>query len=59
LFTSGSTGVSSRGAAEADGIRTTMNIYSDAVTEDMVQAHEKVVRLAMSRRTQRGSNGAN
>jgi hypothetical protein len=28
-------------------IRTTMNIYGDAVTEDMRQAHEKVVKLAM------------
>jgi hypothetical protein len=36
-----------------------MNIYGDAVSEDMVEAHEKVVRLAMSLRTQRGSNGAN
>ena len=30
-------------------IRTTMNIYGDAVTEDMRQAHEKVVRLALPR----------
>jgi hypothetical protein len=28
-------------------IRTTMNIYGDAVTEDMRSAHEKVVRLAV------------
>ena len=28
-------------------IRTTMNIYGDAVTEDMRLAHEKVVRLAI------------
>jgi integrase len=30
-------------------IRTTMNLYGDAVTEDMRQAHEKVVRLALPR----------
>jgi integrase len=30
-------------------IRTTMNIYGDAVTEDMRNAHEKVVRLALPR----------
>jgi integrase len=30
-------------------IRTTMNIYGDAATEDMRQAHEKVVQLALSR----------
>jgi hypothetical protein len=28
-------------------IRTTMNLYGDAATEDMWSAHEKVVRLAM------------
>jgi integrase len=28
-------------------IRTTMNVYGDAVSEDMRSAHEKVVRLAM------------
>jgi hypothetical protein len=28
-------------------IRTTMNLYGDAVTDDMRSAHEKVVRLAM------------
>ena len=30
-------------------IRTTMNIYGDAVTQDMRDAHEKVVRLAIPR----------
>jgi len=30
-------------------IRTTMNIYGDAVTEDMRLAHEKVVQLAISK----------
>ncbi len=30
-------------------IRTTMNIYGDAVTDDMRSAHEKIVRLALSR----------
>jgi len=30
-------------------IRTTMNIYGDAATADMREAHEKVVRLAMTR----------
>jgi integrase len=30
-------------------IRTTMNIYGDAVTDDMRSAHEKVVRLAIAR----------
>ena len=30
-------------------VRTTMNIYGDAVTEDMRSAHEKIVRLAMPR----------
>jgi len=29
-------------------IRTTMNIYGDAATADMREAHEKVVRLALS-----------
>jgi integrase len=28
-------------------IRTTMNIYGDAATSDMREAHEKVVRLAL------------
>ena len=28
-------------------IRTTMNVYGDAATEEMRSAHEKVVRLAM------------
>jgi hypothetical protein len=28
-------------------IRTTMNIYADAATEQERQAHEKVVRLAL------------
>ena len=31
------------------GIRTTMNIYGDAATADMREAHEKVVRLALPR----------
>ena len=30
-------------------IRTTMNIYGDALTDDMRSAHEKIVRLALSR----------
>ena len=30
-------------------IRTTMNIYGDAATADMREAHEKVVRLALPR----------
>jgi len=29
-------------------IRTTMNVYGDALTDDMRQAHEKVVRMAFS-----------
>jgi len=37
-------------------IRTTMNIYGDAVSEDMVAAHQKVVRLAMNQRTEPGQN---
>jgi integrase len=37
-------------------IRTTMNIYGDAVSEDMVEAHEKVVRLAMNAGTESGQN---
>ncbi len=37
-------------------IRTTMNIYGDAVSEDMVAAHEKVVRLAMNQRIEPGQN---
>ena len=28
-------------------IRTTMNIYGDAATEDMREAHNKIVRLAL------------
>jgi len=28
-------------------IRTRMNIYGDAVTEDMTRAHSKIVRLAL------------
>ena len=39
-------GVQQRLMRHAD-IRTTMNIYGDAVTEDMVQAHGKIVRLAL------------
>jgi len=39
-------GVQQRLMRHAD-IRTTMNIYGDAVTADMRSAHEKVVRLAM------------
>jgi integrase len=31
-------------------IRTTMNIYGDAATEEMRQAHEKVVRLVLTDR---------
>jgi hypothetical protein len=31
-------------------IRTTMNIYGDAASEEMRQAHEKVVKLAMLKR---------
>jgi integrase len=30
-------------------IRTTMNVYGDVVTDEMTQAHSKVVRLAVSR----------
>ena len=41
-------GVQQRLMRHAD-IRTTMNIYGDAVTEDMRSAHEKIVRLAMPR----------
>ena len=29
-------------------IRTTMNIYGDVVTDEMAQAHGKVVRMAMA-----------
>jgi integrase len=39
-------GVQQRLMRHAD-IRTTMNLYGDAVTADMRSAHEKVVRLAM------------
>ena len=41
-------GVQQRLMRHAD-IRTTMNIYGDAVTEDMRNAHEKIVRLALPR----------
>src|SRR5215470_16262896 len=30
-------------------IRTTMNVYGDVVTEEMAQAHSKVVRMALPR----------
>jgi len=33
------------------GIRTTMNIYGDVVTDEMQQAHSKVVSLAINDRT--------
>jgi len=48
-------GVQQRLMRHAD-IRTTMNIYGDAVTEDMAKAHGKVVRLALpeSNRSQDG-----
>ncbi|HEV2729846.1 MAG TPA: hypothetical protein VGV15_07425 [Terriglobales bacterium] len=39
-------GVRQRLMCHAD-IRTTMNTYGDAVTEDMLQAHSKIVRLAL------------
>ena len=39
-------GVQQRLMRHAD-VRTTMNIYGDALTDDMRSAHEKVVRLAM------------
>lgn len=39
-------GVQQRLMRHAD-IRTTMNIYGDAATEDMRQAHDKVVRMAL------------
>jgi integrase len=42
-------GVQQRLMRHAD-IRTTMNIYGDALTEDMRSAHEKVVRLAMHKK---------
>jgi integrase len=29
-------------------IRTTMNVYGDIVTDDMEQAHKKVVNLALN-----------
>jgi integrase len=39
-------------------IRTTMNIYGDVVTEDMIEADAKVVRMALaSPATQRGFKG--
>jgi len=41
-------GVQQRLMRHAD-IRTTMNIYGDAFTSDMQNAHEKVVRLVLSR----------
>jgi integrase len=31
------------------GIRTTLNIYGDVVTDEMAQAHSKVVHLAIPR----------
>lgn len=40
-------GVQQRLMRHAD-IRTTMNIYGDAVTDDMTKAHGKIVRLALS-----------
>jgi integrase len=39
-------GVQQRLMRHAD-IRTTMNVYGDAVTEDMAKAHSKIVRLAL------------
>jgi len=39
-------GVQQRLMRHAD-IRTTMNVYGDAVTQDMADAHGKVVRLAI------------
>jgi len=39
-------GVQQRLMRHAD-IRTTMNVYGDAATEDMAKAHSKVVRLAL------------
>jgi len=30
-------------------IRTTMNVYGDVVTDEMAQAHSKVVRLVLSK----------
>jgi integrase len=39
-------GVQQRLMRHAD-VRTTMNIYGDAMTEDMLQAHSKIVRLAL------------
>ena len=39
-------GVQQRLVRHAD-IRTTMNVYGDAATEDMAKAHSKVVRLAL------------
>jgi len=42
-------GVQQRLMRHAD-IRTTMNIYGDAATDDMRHAHEKVVRLALTDR---------
>ena len=38
-------------------IRTTMNIYGDAATEDMREAHTKVVRLALQERVNGTENG--
>jgi len=43
-----SVGVQQKLMRHAD-VRTTMNIYGDAVTQDMRDAHEKVVRLALPR----------
>ena len=42
------------------GIGTTVNIYGDAMTEDMAEAHAKVVGMALaSSATQRDTNSAN
>src|SRR6185369_10410791 len=35
-------------------IRTTMNVYGDVVTDEMAQAHSKVVRLALNGRETAG-----
>jgi hypothetical protein len=47
----GRRGNSNRRAAETDAaqdIRTTMNLCGDVVTDEMAQAHSKVVGLALS-----------
>ena len=36
------------------GIRTTMNIYGDAATEDMRQAHAKVVQMVLPKKAVNG-----